>query len=218
MVDPIDIVSHSMREDMRRLDVVSNNVANVNSIGFKAQALDDLGSGTIQPENGPLFHTGRSMDIALQGAGYFVVDNQGEKLLSRNGRFTVNAEGYLVTSAGGYPVQGSNGAVYVGDEAIEVAENGQITVGGQDSGSLLIHQPSGDIQPAGNGTYRVDTSSQIQDGYSIYQGSLESSNVDVASEMMQLMETQKHFGLVQRYFVTYDGLLKDGINQIGKDN
>ncbi|MCG3723688.1 flagellar hook-basal body protein [Vibrio cincinnatiensis] len=218
MVDPIDIVSRSMREDLRRLDVISNNVANVNSIGFKAQALDGGDNGTIHLDNGSLFHTGRSMDLAIQGSGYFVVDNQGEKLLSRNGSFTINSEGYLVTSAGGYLVQGSSGALYVGDEAIDVSPNGQILVGGQDYGSLLIHKPSGEIRPAGNGTYRVETSDQIQDGYSIFQGSLEASNVEVASEMMQLMETQKHFGLVQRYFVTYDGLLKDGINQIGKDN
>jgi len=230
MVDPIDIVSRTMQQDLHRIEVVSNNVANVNSVGFKAQALPNIQSDmngltklannpiSINVSDGRLIQTGRSLDLAIQGQGFFVVDNNGEKLLSRNGSLSVNREGYLVTSAGSYLVQGSNGAVYIGDEAFQVNETGQIISGGQELDRLQVHQAFGDIRPVGNGAYQSQGSGQIAEGYSIVQGVLESSNVDVASEMMQLMSTQKHFGLIQRYFVAYDGLLKNGINQIGKVN
>ncbi|MGF1731267.1 flagellar hook-basal body complex protein [Photobacterium kasasachensis] len=230
MVDPINIVSSTMQQDLQRIEVVSNNVANVNSVGFKAQALPNVQNnigGVPEHENntlsvnvsdGRLIQTGRSLDLAIQGQGFFVVDNNGEKLLSRNGSFSVNRDGYLVTSAGSYLVQGTNGAVYIGDEAFQVKSNGQIISNGQELDRLQVHQAFGDLRSVGNGAYQAQGSGQIVEGYTVAQGVLETSNVDVASEMMQLMSTQKHFGLIQRYFVAYDGLLKSGINQIGKVN
>ena len=99
------------------LEVVSNNIANVNTNGFKKSATEfvDLfagagGSGgtgrgtqlasiTQQFSQGNLLNTGNVTDLAISGAGFFVVDDNGERLYTRNGQFQINKQGYVQNSS-----------------------------------------------------------------------------------------------------------------------
>ncbi|WP_411993488.1 flagellar hook-basal body protein [Agarivorans sp. DSG3-1] len=219
MTDPISIVSTAMAEDTLRINTIGNNVSNVSSVGFKAQTLSskgDVHSDLINNSDGRLLRTNRKLDLALQGTGFFVVDNNGQQLLSRNGSFSVNESGQLVTSNGKFLVQGRSGPINVGIDSFSIDSKGVIWVGDREVDRLLIKQPNDSMLLATAGNYSSASSREVKDGYVVYQGALESSNVDVAGEMVQLMAAQKHFSLMQRYFLLYDGLMKNGINQIGK--
>ncbi|EHK8998513.1 flagellar hook basal-body protein [Vibrio vulnificus] len=221
MVDPIDIVSKSLSEDRRLVEIVSNNIANVNSAGFKSVSANKFHGGManqINLDSGKLVKTGRGLDLAIQGQGFFLINSGNEQLLTRNGSFQVNQDGYLVAGDGTSLVQGVSSGIYVGDESFVVDQEGRVISEGKEIDKLAIFSPVGDVQPAGQGMYRAEMTEIAEKSYQISQGSLEASNVDIASEMVQLITAQKHFGLMQRYFITYDSMLKSGINKLGNSN
>jgi flagellar basal-body rod protein FlgF len=137
----------------RQLGVVANNVANVNTTGYKSDtaifeeflrsgARDDAFSGNDRRLSfvvdratvhnfgqGPVERTGNPLDLALDGQAFFVVQVNGEERYTRNGAFQISPQGQLVTNDG-HPVIGTNGPVTFqpGDQDISVARDGTITV------------------------------------------------------------------------------------------
>jgi len=111
-----------------RLEVIANNLANVDTVGFKRElavfqaryaeetergqdypgsgSINDLGGGVLVRQTktdfspGPLKHTGVPTDMAIQGEGFFLVEKDGESFLTRAGNFSINADGELVTQYG----------------------------------------------------------------------------------------------------------------------
>jgi flagellar basal-body rod protein FlgF len=137
----------------RQLGVVANNIANVNTTGYKSDtaifeeylksgAHNDDFSGSDQRLSfvvdratihdfgqGPVERTGNALDLALDGNAFFVVQVNGEERYTRNGAFQINAQGQLVTNDG-HQVIGANGPVAFqrGDQDISIARDGTITV------------------------------------------------------------------------------------------
>jgi flagellar basal-body rod protein FlgF len=137
----------------RQLGVVANNIANVNTTGYRSDtaifeeylrspARDDDFSGndtrlsfvvdraTIHDfGQGPVERTGNPTDLALNGNGFFVVQVNGTELYTRNGAFQINTQGQLVTNDG-HPVMGNTGPIVfqAGDQDISIARDGTITV------------------------------------------------------------------------------------------
>ncbi len=155
-----------MNVQQARLDVITNNLANVNTNGYKSEQVlsktfgeillgyrGPLHKGTavvgntnlgtvisqvaVNKKQGQLVSTGNFTDLALEGPGFFVVSADGEQLYTRNGSFSVNSEGYLVT-AQGYLVQGESGPIKVGDQEFTVTEEGTLLVDGKQIGKLSI--------------------------------------------------------------------------------
>ena len=145
---------NSLYAHQQYMDVVSDNLANVNTTGFKssyvsfsdqfAQTLssgsapnDTLGGvnpvqiglgstlGTISPmfTQGPMQSTGRSLDLAIQGDGFFIYNVGGEDVYSRDGNLLLDSEGYLVNGSTGYRIQGWQADVTSG----VVEEGGPLT-------------------------------------------------------------------------------------------
>ncbi len=123
----------ALRMNQARQDIIANNLANVDTAGFKrdlmavraarsaprelglpphliAPVLDDMAGGLRNDgthtsfAQGPLIRTGNDLDMALQGEGFFAVQVDGEKRYTRDGRFTRDNTGQLVTATGAYPV------------------------------------------------------------------------------------------------------------------
>src|SRR5690606_6690299 len=125
MADALWVSLSGARARMRELDVVANNLANADSVGFKAErtafaaALARARSGggdaarvyaTLAPGGadlapGPVVGTGAPLDVALAGDGFFEVETPAGPRYTRAGAFTVDADGTLVTPAG-WPVLG----------------------------------------------------------------------------------------------------------------
>lgn len=241
-------------QDMR-MRVISNNLANVNTTGFKrdraafesllyinsrpAGALNtqdaqyatgvNIGTGVrvsaterIQTQ-GSLTSTDNPTDIAINGNGFFQVRlPNGTTGYTRDGSFTLTAEGKMVTAAGYALVpditipQGSQTITIGADGTISVTLQGQAQPSqlGQLQTASFIN-PAG-LQPMGQNLYGETAASgaaQIgtpgQDGLgSVTQGMLESSNVNMVEELVNMIETQRAYEINSKVISTVDGMLQ----------
>lgn len=154
----------------KRLEVVANNLANVETVGFKrelavfqarySQAIQDgltsTGDGTIHDVGGgvmvsgtttdfsmsPLKNTGGTTDVAVKGPGFFVVQKDDHQYLTRAGNFKINDKGGLITQQG-YPVLAEGGTPVVIDQdagPLTITEDGTLRQG-QNAQSLALAQP-----------------------------------------------------------------------------
>ena len=156
MIQGLGVSLQALSAAERRMDALANDVANVNTTGYKAS-----------DAQGPVFETGRQLDLAIEGDGEFQVGN-GRR--TRDGAFELDASGQIVTSDGeplAPPVQLPPGA---DASDIDISPDGSIRVGGVQVGQ---------IQLTGRGTIR--------------QGALEGSNVDLADTTVGQIETRTSY-------------------------
>lgn len=164
MIDRFKITEHAMVTRMRQMEVISNNLANINTTGFKRDELfmNELDkkikeaqfskfeskthipvSGTsVDLTQGSLVGTGQPLDIAISGAGFFTVESPAGEALTRDGRFTISQDGVLV-NIDGYPVLGDGGRIEIDlqkntPSEIVVNNRGEILVDGAVVGRLQI--------------------------------------------------------------------------------
>lgn len=234
---------------MRKLEVTGNNIANINTTGYKrqvtgfsellrqktaARGLPVLENGTVIPtqgsgtrvsstarlfEQGTLRATGRSLDLAIEGKGFFrVIGADDTVYYTRDGSLHVDAQGRLVNSQG-YPVMEGNlpesfseftidetGKVTCRDGAGNLVEVGQIEI-------TLFTNPAG-LEETGANLYRPTEASGEPENVNpgsenagfIRQGHLENSNVDLAMEVQFMIEAQRAFELNARSVTTADQL------------
>jgi flagellar basal-body rod protein FlgF len=154
MIKGIYTSEAAMRPKMTRMEVIANNLANINSTGFKKdrvflemlnQSASDAADGrndlngvnvrrAVDFTPGSLQPTGNPFDLAIEGDGFFTVETPVGMLLTRNGHFKLGTDGSLLT-AEGYPVQGDNGSVVIPNadklqqSSITVNEAGEVVAG-----------------------------------------------------------------------------------------
>lgn len=160
------IASTGMLAQRQKMDVMTNNITNIETIGYKkdkvlTRSFKDMLIETTKNSNnfdskvgplntgihtdkvvtsfeqGPVEATERISDVALEGNGFFVVNTpQGERY-TRDGSFGVNSMGYLVNSDGFY-VSGENGRINVGNSEFTIDENGGVFINEQMIDSLKV--------------------------------------------------------------------------------
>lgn len=229
---------------MRRLDVISNNLANVNTPGFKKDKMsfEGLLAGAANPPavpqgstadpilqkeniyidyaNGPVSQTGNTFDMALDGDGFFVVATPEGMAYTRQGNFRLSADGTLVTTDG-YAVQGQGGAIRIQGNRVEIDAKGAIAVDGTPAGtiSLVDFEKPYSLTKIGS-TLFVPTDQQTEarpnTALQVRQGHLEGSNVESISEMVQMIETNRYFEACQRVIRGYDDMASKAANELGK--
>ncbi|MEQ1579593.1 MAG: flagellar basal-body rod protein FlgG [Steroidobacteraceae bacterium] len=238
-----------------RMTVVSHNLANVNTSGFKKgravfedllyQNVRQVGAATSQDTQAPsglalgtgvrvvateklytqgsLSQTGNSMDLAIQGRGFFqVLLPDGTFGYTRDGSFQVNSQGELVTSSG-YRVQpGIN--IPAGAQTVTIGADGVITaqIAGQAAPTTVgTIQLSDFVNPAGlqargenlaletAASGPAQTSTPGLNGLgTVQQGAVESSNVNVVEEMVNMIETQRAYEMNTKAISTTDQMLQ----------
>jgi flagellar basal-body rod protein FlgG len=223
MPDTLHAISRSLGSDMQTLNAVSQNVANLNTPGYRGvRAVPDFASASglrtgIDAGEAGLAQTARPLDLALRGDGFFAIQRDGKVLLTRNGAFRVNADGVLVTTNGDV-VLGTSGSLSVPAGDVRVDGRGELWAGSRSVGQLqvvAVAEPAR-LQPAGDGAYAYDgTPAEWHGG--VVQGALERSNVDAAGETIRLMEATRHAESVQHVLSLYDKVLDTGINHIGEN-
>lgn len=176
-------------------------------------------TGTLTDQSrGSLKPTGNLLDLAVNGDGYFVVQTaQGERY-TRNGSFTLNDEGFLV-NAEGNPVLGQNGLIQLlPDSPVRIDAQGGVFQNDQMVDMLRVAAiPVAFLQPEGNSLFRVtdpaavqpDAVSQIQQGY------LETSNVNVVQEMVNLIAITRAYEANQKVIQAADSTLAS-VNEVGR--
>ena len=238
-----------------RMQVIANNLANVNTTGFKRDrasfetlsyqmirapgansSADDkyaiglsLGTGVQMmgtakiDTQGSLNTTGNSLDLAIEGAGYFqVLMPDGRTGYTRAGNFSISAEGKIVNDAG-MALQPEI-TVPEGAESITVGADGTVTAqisGSNEPSTLGQIQTARFINPAGlqpdsnnllvetpsSGTPQVGAAN-IDGRGSIRQGALEQSNVNVVEELVDMIETQRAYEVNSKMISATDEMLR----------
>ena len=246
MSDTLQAVARALAADVQQLSAVGHNVANINTPGYRGVRVqpgveparfDPTGAAQpgamqigadplaatqtrIDQRDGTLMQTARSLDLALQGEGFFVVERAGRTLLTRSGAFRVDADGALVNAVGDR-VLGESGPILPGEPGaaagLRVDANGELwsadrrSLGRLD---LVAAADAGALRPAGDGAYAYEGERGEWRGR-VVQGALESANVDAAAETLRLIETTRHAESVQRAISIYDKAMDAGINRIG---
>lgn len=198
-----------------QLDITANNIANMSTTGFQssqplfAEFLVDVGTngaeiayvedrGTLRnTDAGPLNFTGNTMDLGLQGKGYFVVEQNGEFLYTRNGSFRLDESGRLVTNGGAVVLdEQDNPIVFSPDESsIEISRDGAVRTENGEIGRLQIVNFANqqDMELLGSSLLRTNQIPFEAAGTEIVQGMLEGSNVIAISEMTRMIELLRSY-------------------------
>ena len=156
-----------------------------------------LAEQTVDFTQGSLNKTGNQLDFALSGDGLFKVQTNEETLYTRAGNFVVDATGAVVTQQG-HPIMVDGGPLILPPGAkVDVNEGGGISVNGEPVGSfdLTSFTDFGGLERVGSNMYRAGegaTEAPPED-LTVQQGFVEKGNVEVVTEMMSMLETQRAF-------------------------
>lgn len=228
MADKFSVMAASMQADLHKVNVSSQNISNVNTPAYKRQVSFSQWLGdTSQPQtttlidksHGIMTLTNGKYDLAISGAGYFVLNEEGEKLITRHGAFKVDPEGYLVLGQN-QRVQGGSGDIFVGNQELRVEKNGDIFLDNEffTQIEIALLPSAADLIPKSANTYlhsgHIQNESSEQQ-YQLHQGYLEKSNVDAKLEMLNLVETMRHFELQQKVLRSYNSMIDVGITDLG---
>ena len=160
---------------------------------------------------GDLEHSGNPTDFAIDGEGFFAVNNNGKVLYTKDGEFKV-ADGYLVTKEG-YEVLDVNGNPVRFTDKTEIDSQGNIyDETGKEVSKLGLYSIE-DPQKFGY-TYYTSSNATPTD-FRILQGYVEKSNVDAVKNMVNLISASRHFDIVNRVITTEDELTNKVLNTVG---
>lgn len=211
----------------RRQEIVANNLANVDTTGFKAERVfarlvegeRTVADTATDMRNGSLSQTGSPLDLALGGDGFLVVETPAGERLSRGGSFRLDDAGRVV-DAHGNALLSENGPITVPPGAVMVNNAGQVTVDGKAVAMLRVEVPAEGtrLQHAGSNLFTADgaLTPVAEERRSVRQGYLESSNVDTVGAMVDMISIQRAYSAVQRAVSTLDGIRQTISNDIGK--
>jgi flagellar basal body rod protein FlgG len=223
---------------MTRQNIVADNIANVNTPGFKGSrstqadfgltlasslggTLGQLGTAslavgmTLDRLQGPIEMTTMPTDLAIEGDGLFVIRTaSGGLAYTRAGAFVVDTTQTLITQLG-EPVLDTAGrpiVVPAGATGLTVDPIGNVAGTGQRI--ALVAVPAAGMSRRGNNTYAIAGSTTPATGQ-IRQGSLERSNVDLATSMTELISIQRAFALSSRALSIQEQTIGDA-NDVGR--
>ncbi len=186
----------------------------------KIMAKPRLSEQNVNFEQGSLQKTGNQLDFALSGEGLFKVQAGDGVQYTRAGNFLVDATGTLVTQQG-LPVQVDGGALIVPPGAkIDVNAGGGIAINGQPAGNfeLVTFEKLGELERAGSNMYRAPEglAEQAPEDLTVAQGFLEKSNVNVVTEMVSMLESQRAFEMYGKVLSASDRQDKDMIMKMSR--
>lgn len=245
-----------MKSLQLKIDTISNNLANVNTTGFKKQRVEfkdllyekvqsnqlldgdgrptsiEIGQGVLTSSTTRSFVIGNmeategQLDVAINGEGFLtIVDSQGITRYTRDGslKLSVNDTSSTLVTSDGYKVQGLDGDIELGENvaSIEISKQGVITVKRttgeeEEVGRLILHKfanPEG-LESIGTNLYSetaasgIPVSSEETELGEVWQGFLESSNVQVVDEMINMITAQRAYEINSKTIQTGDKLLE----------
>jgi flagellar basal body rod protein FlgG len=233
MIKGIYFTGRSLDTQVRNIDVIANNIANLSTTGFKRQVpfievLTNSGTTDIKQvtdhTQGEMVQTSSPLDVAISGEGFFTLQtNQGIQL-TRNGKFKLDNDGFLVNEQGN-KVMGKNGEINIADnivnenEKLTISKNGVIKMGDTEIDTLLIQQKNTADQmdrAAGlNFLSGEDVVPADESKFELAQGYLEESNVNPVIEMESMIQKNKDYETAYKIMNFLDKSLQNA-NEIGK--
>ncbi|MDU4960907.1 MAG: flagellar basal-body rod protein FlgF [Sporomusaceae bacterium] len=245
MIKGIYAAASGMLAESLRTDATANNLANVNTAGYKKDAavnkafaemlISRINDGPVQPvgnvgtgaevdeivaihTQGMMRATDNPLDLAIEGEGYFAVETPAGVRYTRNGTFSRNGLGEL-TTAEGYPVLAEGGGrLLVEGGSLFVGEDGVVSADGLEIGRLQLTEFSDRrlLVKEGDSLFRNDGAAQRQPGGLVRQGMLEMSNVNAVAEMVNLINGYRAYEVNSKAVQAHDQLLDKAVNEIGR--
>jgi flagellar basal-body rod protein FlgF len=242
MVKGIYHAAAGMLPRMSQQETVGNNLANVNTTGFKAdqryfrtalnnmllqggaygQAVkmsDDQISQVTDFSQGSLLQTHNTFDLAINGDGFFTIETGDAVSYTRNGNFSINQEGELV-NARGMRVLGEGGPIRISGREVTVRATGEVVVDGKTADKIKIvdFEKPYKLKRNGYGYFLPDPPADpiSPEHFNVQQGFLENSNVDAISEMIQMIELNRNYESCQKAIQAQDETLKLTVSDVAK--
>jgi flagellar basal-body rod protein FlgF len=226
----------TMRLQTEKLNQISNNLANADTTGYKknhvtfdevllrtaggrqrvAKGLKiatDFGQGSLE-------QTGDSLQVAINGDGFFRIRTPNGVRYTRDGSFRLNGQGQLVTQMGDQ-VLGQGGTIQLDSESVQIGQRGEILSKGQlvDQLAIVSFADPDALEKEGESLYRLKSAGTTREepaqNFSVRQGYLESSDVDAMSEMIGMIEVTRTTESQQKMIQAIDDLDGMAVRQVG---
>lgn len=224
------------------IDVIADNVANVDTPGYKGNKLLEKKHPVPYPRtkqniynndistvrdmtNGDLVNTNNVLDLAIVGKGFFMIETANGLRYTRAGVFLLSNNNEIVTVNGDRLLDQNEGAITLPANAktITIAKNGAVIVDNNaisiigiaeiQNLHLLMPEAKTLFRLINNQTHNIAN----PNSYSIAQGFLESSNVNRVQQLTEMIEVQRDTGLVSGLLNSYDDMGRDVINRLGRN-
>lgn len=236
----------------KALDTISNNIANITTAGYKSQStlessfgehlvsrlssIDNISSKNIGPgafitvnstqytdfSQGSFENTGRAVDMAINGEGFFLVDSETYgPVLTRNGQFEIDEDGDLYLPGVGKVLNEHEDTINLESSDFEVSAAGTILIDDDEIDTLFIARPDegASIKSVGNGVFLCERRSYEQaspEDYSVFQRLIEKPNVNMAKEMSKIIAGQNLYTSCTQIIKIFDSINELTVNQIGR--
>ncbi|PZQ48465.1 MAG: flagellar basal-body rod protein FlgF [Micavibrio aeruginosavorus] len=207
-----------------KMDLIANNVANLNTPGFRGQnavfkefisdqrrmkedvsLVYDIGQYEVT-DPGPIKLTGNPLDVALVGPGFLGVQTPDGVQYTRAGNFGLSANGELITATGQRVANQGGGTISIPQEAryVTIDQNGVISTDEGPVGNLMVAEFKDyqKMEPAGNGLYKTDEPATPAADTRVLQGKIEGSNVQPILEMTRMIDVLREYQSVQNIMQT----------------
>jgi flagellar basal-body rod protein FlgG len=234
MLEGLYSAAAGMTAQQQRIDTLANDVANVNTTGYKhtrvafrdllytpdrtgvvssgaGAAATPVGRGFAQ---GALRETGNKLDVAIEGDGFLQVRRaDGTTALTRDGALRLDRTGRLSTQRGELLQPAITVPAGTNESDVRIAQDGTVSAGDRAIGRIqlvTVRAPQG-LQSAGDSLFVATAASgpaQALPAGRVVQGALESSNVDIADAMTQMMESQRTFQMASKAVQMQDQILQ----------
>jgi len=226
----------------REMDIVANNIANVDTTGFKvetamvrtdpsakAKMIDGpkslkfvLDDGVIRDfTQGALRQTGGTFDMAIEGQGFFKVQTSAGERYTRDGRFTLSPEGKLTTQAGA-PLVGESGEIVVNPEdgPVTIAADGTVSQKAERIGKVDVMAFDDLSALSKDGDNLLRNTSNIQPTVStaaqLRQGMLEASNVNSVMQITRMIEVSRAYESMAKTIEGSAELSRRSVERLGR--
>jgi len=238
-----------MVAESMRTDVIANNLANVNTNGYKKdlavnksfselllskiegkeanEQIGGVGSGVFVDKVIPTFtpgiykDTGNTLDLAIEGDGFFVLETPQGQRYTRDGAFYPDQEGYLA-NADGHRVLGEGGPINIGTanlKSVIINSNGEVYANNALVGKLRLADfaDRNNLQKEGHSLWLADNGAEVVETQAVVrQGTLEGSNVNAVAEMVNLITATRAYEVSQKMIQTQDASLDKAVNDVGR--
>jgi flagellar basal-body rod protein FlgG len=236
------IAATGMLSAVTRQDVIASNLANVNTVGYKAdrvanetfsdlfltsmktgQRVGTMNLGTRVAETitdyaqGALRNTGTKLDLAITGDGFFAVNTAQGTRYTRNGQFSKSADGFLTTANGDYVLSTARQPIFVGSGDPTITADGTVfTSDGQLSGQIAVVTLNiPEAKKVGENYWSGEETGGRLGTTFVRQGFLEASGVNSIKEMVEMITTMRAYESSQRVVMAIDSTLDKAVNQVG---
>jgi flagellar basal-body rod protein FlgF len=229
MIDGIELAASGLDAYANVQETIARNLANANTVGFKKNTIsfksiltDVNGVETsslqtnygVDQSNGNLTYTGNSLDVSIDGKGFFTLETDKGMRYTRNGQFQLSSNGEIITNTGS-KLLGQSGPIIIpnGGREIVIDNKGAVRVDGKNVGELIITNFTDltKLVPTGDSMFTAPLETINVNGdvkFKVAQGYLESSNVNVVMEMVDMITNMRSYEASNNIIKTFSDLME----------